>query len=164
MRIFSTLMALFQLLAEVAGLRRLTRRGPLVSLSCLRAQARSDAAVLIVDHGSRKAEANSRLHTVVRSYKEYSALSIVEAAHMELAEPSISEAFRRCVEQGARHIICHPYFLSPGRHVQEDIPALMKEAASLFPGVTYTITSPLGSQDGILGLIDAAVKNEAQKE
>ena len=157
-------MALFQLLAEVAGMRRLTRRGPLSSLSCLRAQARSDAAVLIVDHGSRKAEANSRLHAVVRSYKEYSALNIVEAAHMELAEPSISEAFRRCVEQGARHIICHPYFLSPGRHVQEDIPALMKEAASQFPGVTYTITSPLGSQEGILGLIDAAVKNDAQKE
>ena len=158
------LMALLQLLAEVAGLCPLTRQGSPARLPGLRSQARSDAAVLIVDHGSRKAEANSRLHAVVRSYKEYSALSIVEAAHMELAEPTISDAFRRCVEQGARHIICHPYFLSPGRHVQEDIPALLKEAATQFPGVTYTITSPHGSQEGILGLIDAAVKSEAQKE
>ena len=158
------LMALLLLLAEVAGLCPLTRQGSPARLPGLRSQARSDAAVLIVDHGSRKAEANSRLHAVVRSYKEYSALSIVEAAHMELAEPTISDAFRRCVEQGARHIICHPYFLSPGRHVQEDIPALLKEAATQFPGVTYTITSPLGSQEGILGLIYAAVKSEAQKE
>ena len=27
-------------------------------------------------------------------------------------------------------IICHPYFLSPGRHVREDIPRIVNEAVS----------------------------------
>jgi hypothetical protein len=46
-------------------------------------------------------------------------------------------AFGRCVEQGATFIICHPFFLSRGRHVVDDIPTLMEEAASIFPGEHY---------------------------
>ena len=91
-------------------------------------------------------------------YRLYSGASIVEAAHMELAEPSISAAFSKCVEQGATRIICHPYFLSRGRHVNEDIPELVTKAAQENPSVTYVITDPLGVEDGILDLIDQSVK------
>lgn len=34
----------------------------------------------------------------------------------ELADPSIANAFDRCVEQGATRVIISPYFLFPGRH------------------------------------------------
>ncbi|KAJ1395033.1 hypothetical protein B484DRAFT_314431, partial [Ochromonadaceae sp. CCMP2298] len=83
--------------------------------------------IIIVDHGSRKETANLSL-LQVRTFKLSSGHQLVEAAHMELAEPSIATAYQRCVEQGASHIVCHPYFLSRGRHVQEDIPALMLQA------------------------------------
>lgn len=46
---------------------------------------------------------------------------------MELSEPSIQQAYKLCVEQGATQIICLPYFLSMGRHVKEDIPRLLAE-------------------------------------
>ena len=59
-------------------------------------------------------------------------MDIVEPAHMELAEPSIRTAFMKCVEKGATTIICHPYFLSKGRHVSEDIPELVAQAAKEF--------------------------------
>ena len=77
---------------------------------------------------------------------------------MELAEPSIKTAFSRCVEQGATRIICHPYFLSRGRHVKEDIPELVAAAASENPSITYSIAEPLGVQEGILSLIDQSIK------
>ena len=78
---------------------------------------------------------------------------------MELAEPSISTAFRRCVEQGATSVICHPYFLSKGRHVVKDIPFLVSEAAKDFPSIKYSITEPLGNEeDGIIELIKKSVK------
>lgn len=117
------------------------------------------SAIIIVDHGSRKKEANDMLFGLASVYKSYAKADIVEAAHMELAEPSIMAAYQRCVEQGATHIVCHPFFLAPGRHVQEDIPLLMKEASSQFPDVTYAITSPLGLQEGIVQLIDQAIKS-----
>eukprot|EP01033_Poteriospumella_lacustris_P010875 gene10875-7734_t len=56
----------------------------------------------------------------------------VEAAHMEMAEPSIAQAYGKCVSRGAEHVVVHPFFLSQGRHVQDDIPQLVQEAAHLF--------------------------------
>lgn len=121
-----------------------------------------DTAVIIVDHGSRRAEANDMLLSLAAMYKSHSKVPIVEAAHMEMAVPSIADAYKRCVEQGAKHIICHPFFLAPGRHVQEDIPLLMKEASIQHPHVTYTITEPLGVQNGVIELISQAI--EASRE
>lgn len=77
---------------------------------------------------------------------------------MELAEPSISTAFRRCVEQGGTFIVCHPYFLAKGKHVSSDIPELVKKAAEEFPTIKYIITEPLGMQaEGITALIGKSV-------
>lgn len=84
---------------------------------------------------------------------------IVEPAHMEMVEPSISTAFRKCVDQGATHIICHPFFLARGKHVQEDIPQLMSAAAKEFPSTTFKIAEPLGLHDGLVGLVEAAIES-----
>ena len=59
-------------------------------------------AVLLVDHGSRRAPANELLDEVAALVKRrLGAGSIVEPAHMEIAEPTIAQGFTRCVEQGA---------------------------------------------------------------
>ncbi|MEN0110820.1 MAG: CbiX/SirB N-terminal domain-containing protein [Planctomycetota bacterium] len=100
--------------------------------------------VVVVDHGSRRAASNELLDDVVALFRRVSGMPIVEAAHMELADPSIATAFGRCVERGAETVVVFPYFLSPGRHWSQDIPALSAEAASAHPGVRYQVTSPLG--------------------
>lgn len=82
--------------------------------------------------------------------------SIVEAAHMELAPPDIAAGFARCVERGARHVVAVPCMLSRGRHVTEDIPRLLAEAAAAHPGVTFAQASPLSEQEGFLALLRAA--------
>lgn len=101
-------------------------------------------AIIIVDHGSRRLEANEMLHEFVQLFIAHSSYRIVEPAHMELAEPSIATALDRCVKQGARHIVVAPYFLSPGRHWDEDIPRLAGEAADCHAGVTFQVTHPIG--------------------
>ncbi len=115
--------------------------------------------VIVVDHGSRRAEANNALAGVVNDFQALSGYELVEPAHMELAEPSIATAFGRCVERGATFIICHPFFLSRGRHVAEDIPTLLEEAASIFPGVEWALSQPLGLQAEIPRLMQMAVED-----
>ncbi|KAK9682908.1 hypothetical protein RND81_10G105900 [Saponaria officinalis] len=77
-------------------------------------------------------------------FKNKTGYPIVEPAHMELAEPSIKDAFGSCVQQGANRVIISPFFLFPGRHWHQDIPSLADAAASEYPGISYLVTAPLG--------------------
>ena len=105
---------------------------------------RDRIGVIVVDHGSRRRESNDMLLDVVAMFQRHSGYTIVEPAHMELAEPSIATAFERCVQRGAQLVVIHPYFLLPGRHWSRDIPALAAEAAQKHAGVPFLVTAPLG--------------------
>lgn len=111
-------------------------------------------ALIIVDHGSTVGEANDMLAEVARLVESRdSGFDIVKYCHMELAEPTIGQAFDACVSEGARSIVVHPYFLSPGRHSTKDIPEMVKEAAKKHPGVTFRVTEPLGVHGKIIEVI-----------
>lgn len=112
-----------------------------------------ELGVMIVDHGSRRAESNELLNEVVAMFKQSSGLDRVAAAHMELAEPSITTAYGQLVADGAQLVIVFPYFLSPGRHWHADIPNLVKEAATHHPGVRWLVTSPLGLHPAMAGIM-----------
>ena len=92
-------------------------------------------AILLVDHGSRRAAANEQLEEIAGLVRAREPGRIVHVAHMELAPPTIADGVAACVADGARDVVVHPYLLGPGRHSQEDIPALAEEAARDHPGV-----------------------------
>jgi sirohydrochlorin ferrochelatase len=83
--------------------------------------------------------------------------SIVEPAHMEIAEPSIATAYARCAGRGARHIVVCPFFLGPGKHWTSDIPRLTADAADKCPGTTFHVTPTLGIDDLILDLLEKRI-------
>jgi sirohydrochlorin ferrochelatase len=103
-----------------------------------------DLGIILVDHGSRRDEANVLLEDVAQLFRGTTDAPNVEIAHMELAQPTIAQAFDRCVKQGAKRVVVHPYFLAPGRHSTTDIPRMVAEAASMHPTIAYTVTAPLG--------------------
>lgn len=120
-------------------------------------------AVVIVDHGSKKAESNEMLEQFGHLYAKTTNRSIVEVAHMEIAQPSILEAINSCVERGATHIVVAPYFLSRGRHVQKDIPALVEEAREKFPDIKIELADAIGVDALLAKLIDNRVKCAAAR-
>ncbi|KAK2968370.1 hypothetical protein RJ640_027982 [Escallonia rubra] len=115
--------------------------------------------VIIVDHGSRRKESNLMLNEFVSMFRDKTGYLIVEPAHMELAEPSIRDAFGSCVQQGAIRVIVSPFFLFPGRHWHQDIPSLTAEAAKKHPGVSYIITAPLGLHELLLDVVNDRIKH-----
>jgi sirohydrochlorin ferrochelatase len=117
--------------------------------------------IIIVDHGSRRAESNRMLEDVAALFAKRFAgkYHVVQAAHMELCEPSIDSAYRSCVESGATRVVVAPFFLGPGKHWSKDIPALTAEAAGHFPNTKYHVTAPLGIDDLILDLLDKRVSH-----
>lgn len=119
----------------------------------------NNLGIIIVDHGSRRAESNDMLVEVARMFQRLTGRAIVEPAHMELAEPSIAQAFDRCVEQGADVVVVHPYFLLPGRHWAQDIPALTAEAAARHPGVRFLVTAPLAVHEGMARVMEDRIRH-----
>lgn len=103
-----------------------------------------DIGLVVVDHGSRRAESNEMLERMADMIRQTVPYRVVEPAHMELAEPSIATAFGRCIEAGVELVVVSPYFLLPGRHWSQDIPSLAHEAAAAHPGSRYLVTAPLG--------------------
>ena len=102
-------------------------------------------AILLVDHGSRKREANDMLTCMANLVQAMAGPDvIVRPAHMELSEPSIAAGFATCVEAGATEVVVYPYMLSPGRHSTSDIPRMVAEVSVSYPGVTFSITPAFG--------------------
>ncbi len=104
-------------------------------------------ALLIVDHGSTRDEANRMLEAVAEVVRRKRPGLLVHIAHMELARPTLEEGVEACVRDGATEVIVHPYMLSPGRHATHDIPAMVERAAVRYRRVTFRVTGPLGIHD-----------------
>jgi sirohydrochlorin ferrochelatase len=109
--------------------------------------------LLLIDHGSRRTESNRQLEDMAARVRRLRPDAVVAAAHMEIAAPDLATAFALLVSEGAQHVVILPYFLSDGRHLTQDIPALAKAAAAGHAGVTYAIGAALGPHDALAALL-----------
>lgn len=111
-------------------------------------------ALLVIAHGSRRAEANRELEHLAELLLQRGRYPIVQPAFLELAEPSIEQGGALCVERGAGEVILLPYFLSPGKHVVEDLTAARDRLALRFPAIRFVLAEPLGRHPLIVEIIE----------
>ena len=118
-----------------------------------------EIGIVIVDHGSRRPEANRHHEVFVEEWRQRGGFRMVEAAHMELAEPSIATAFDVCVAGGCTTVVIAPYFLWPGSHWDRDLPDLAAEASERHPGVRYLVAAPLGPHPLLAEIVEQRVEH-----
>jgi sirohydrochlorin ferrochelatase len=119
---------------------------------------RDAIGIVIVDHGSRRQEANRRHESFVALWQTSRGYAIVEPAHMELAAPSIGAAFDACVAAGAITVVIAPYVLWPGNHWDRDIPGLAADASTRHPDVRYLVTAPLGPHPLLVDIVEDRIQ------
>jgi sirohydrochlorin ferrochelatase len=120
-------------------------------------------ALIIVDHGSKLEAANRMLELLARQVQRLTT-DTVYFAHMELADPSLDQAFDAAVADGADTLFIFPYFLAPGRHSREDIPRMAAQAAARHPGVQWHCSGPIGLDKMLAQLIVHRVRRCEQHE
>ena len=111
-------------------------------------------AILLIDHGSVREEANEMLGCMAALLQSMVGPAVlVRTAHMELARPTIAEGVAACVAAGATEIVPFPYMLSPGKHSTRDIPRLVGAAARAFPDLRVRVTPAFGVHEKLAEVI-----------
>ena len=148
-------------------------------ISSASAPAQEKIGILLIDHGSKRSASNEHIMNVARMYEKRiaakeqasssSTTTIVRAAHMEIAPPSILDSIRNLiVDDKVSKVICVPYFLSPGKHAMEDVPQLIDEAKLTLSeeGVlndtdgSILVSHALGTHmEGMLSVVDDLVES-----
>lgn len=116
-------------------------------------------AILLVSHGSRSSKTKEEVATLVETLRKRVKTDIFEFAFLELESPSIPEGIDICAAKGADQIIVLLNFLNSGRHVDTDVPAIIREAKNKYPRVRFSVTTPVGQHANIAGLF-AGLVNE----
>ncbi|MFM7063467.1 MAG: sirohydrochlorin chelatase [Actinomycetes bacterium] len=115
-----------------------------------------DTVWILIAHGSRRPESATE-HAALCAAVAAAAGTRVEAAYLELAEPSIPAAVEHAVGTGATHVVLLPYFLHPGNHVREDLPRIAQTCRDAHPGVQVELRTHVGADPRLVGLLASLV-------
>jgi sirohydrochlorin ferrochelatase len=96
----------------------------------------TQAATLIVGHGSQDPEGIQEFLQLVALFQQQDPAQIVESGFLEFAQPTIQEGFDRCVEGGACSFVVLPGVLMAAGHAKNDIPSEVQAARRRHPGIT----------------------------
>lgn len=116
-------------------------------------------ALIIAAHGSRRASSNDEIRQLAVALKSLvvDRYQWVDAAFLELADPSIGAAIDAAVAAGAEDVAVLPYFLAAGQHVSHDIPRIIEERRLAHPTHSLRLLDYLGRRPELLELLARSV-------
>ena len=110
-------------------------------------------ALLIVDHGSRNAEANAAIADLARRVAEHRPDWRVAHAHMEIAQPDVLTVIDALVAEGVTTVHLHLHFLGRGYHVRETIPELVAAASERHERLSIHVGDPIGEDPRLVEIV-----------
>lgn len=116
-----------------------------------------ERALIIMAHGSRRAEANEEFFNLVKKIGEeasggHKRYCTVLPALLEQAPPTLLEVCR-ALPDTVEEVDIYPLFFNQGRHVEKDIPAQVAEVMDALPEKTVQLLSYFGQSGGLAGLV-----------
>ena len=115
-------------------------------------------SVLLVSHGSHSPKAKQEVARLVAGLQKKSRIKIFLYAFLEIESPSIPEGIDICVKKGATEVTVLLNFLNSGKHVDQDIRRIIKEAQKKYAHVKFQITKPIGQHPQIAELFLKMIK------
>jgi sirohydrochlorin ferrochelatase len=120
----------------------------------------NEKVIILVAHGSRQETANAEVQELARVLSESIEEAEVVAAFLDkVAKPNIPQMIDAAVADGSIAITILPYFLSPGVHVEQDIPNIVAEKQELYPNVSIEVLPYLGKQEEVSTLLERIIRN-----
>ena len=109
--------------------------------------------IIVFAHGSRIESANEAVRSVAADLARAGGYPVVEAAFLELGTPSLEEAADLLVSRGVERIVIIPYFLTPGVHLERDLPAIVERIFNKHKDIQILVTAPLDGHPGLVQIL-----------
>lgn len=110
-------------------------------------------AILYIGHGSRSEQGNKTFISFIEETMKLADAPIKEYGFLEMATPSIFEAAKSCIHQGADTLTVVPVLLLPGIHANADIPAELSEVKKAYPWITIQYGMPIGAHEKVTEIL-----------
>jgi sirohydrochlorin ferrochelatase len=109
--------------------------------------------IIVFAHGSRIEAANEGVRAAAAELARTGDCPIVEAAFLELGRPSLEEAADLLVARGVDRVVIIPYFLTPGTHLERDLPALVARISKKNNSIQILVTASLDGHPGLVQIL-----------
>ncbi len=121
---------------------------------------KNNTLLLLIAHGSRKTEANEEVRQLAQQLSLLLGQKAI-ACFLEHGTPSISEGVDLALQESPKAILALPYFLTAGRHVQEDLQGILKEKSQTCPQTPIRLAPYLGSHPQLAALLAQIAKENS---
>ncbi len=112
-----------------------------------------NSGVILFAHGSRDPLWRRPMEAVAARVAARSPGTPVRCAYLELTEPDLPSTAAELAGLGLASVRIVPMFLGAGRHVREDLPALVQDLRQRHPQVAWDLQPPVGEDDRLLDLL-----------
>lgn len=110
-------------------------------------------ALILFAHGARDARWAQPFERLQQLAQAQLPDAIVALAFLELMEPRLPAVAAQLASQGCEEISLVPVFLGQGGHVLRDLPPLVDELRSAYPGLKVTVSDAVGESENVLNAI-----------
>lgn len=111
------------------------------------------AGIILFAHGSRDPAWRKPMEAVAERIRLNDPMALVSCAYLELTEPALPAAVARLVDDGARTVSIVPMFLGIGKHVREDLPALVEMLRASHPGTVFELKQAVGEDPRMIEMM-----------
>ena len=111
------------------------------------------AGIILFAHGSRIAAANDGVRAAAAELARAGGFEHVEAAFLELGQPDLTAAVQSLTGRGVRQIVVVPYFLTPGLHLERDLPSLIHGISTNQRDLEIVVTPPLDGHPALIQIL-----------
>ncbi|MBZ4688194.1 MAG: hypothetical protein PWQ96_503 [Clostridia bacterium] len=109
--------------------------------------------VILLGHGSRREEANNLVRDICSILQERDSDKKYVSAFLEFGAPSLPDAAKDLIEEGAERIVVAPMFLTMGNHMHRDIPGKLLRLKTTHPDVRFAFAKHLGADPRIADIV-----------
>jgi precorrin-8X/cobalt-precorrin-8 methylmutase len=125
----------------------------------------ADYSIVVAAHGSRDPAALEQVETLLSLMKKRVPEQAIAHGFLEFALPTIDEAVRSVVQNGARSVVVLPALLLAATHAKNDMPGELALLKRQFPGVEFHFGAPTDLHPLLLQLAQQrVVEAEAPSE